>query len=41
MELEGIGRVSMGDHGLEVGWQVDNGDGIKGAFLWADTAPDA
>ena len=38
MELEAVGGVSVGDLGLEVGWQVDNADGAEGAFLWADTA---
>jgi hypothetical protein len=31
----------MGDLGLEVGGQVDNVDGVEGAFLGADTASDA
>jgi hypothetical protein len=30
----------MGDLGLEVGGQVDDVDGVKGAFLGADTASD-
>lgn len=41
MELEAVGRVAVGDLGLEVGGQVDDGDGIKGALLGADTAPNA
>lgn len=38
VQLETVGRVSMGDLGLEVRGQVDDVDGIKGAFLGADTA---
>ena len=41
MELEAVGRVSMGDLGLEVGGQVDDGDGIERAFLGTDTTPNA
>ena len=41
MELEAVGAVSVGNLALEVGRQVDNGDGAEGAFLWADTASDA
>ena len=41
MELEAVGRVPVGDLGLEVGGQVDDGDGIKRALLGADTAADA
>ena len=41
MQLEAVGRVSMGDLGLEIGGQVDDVDGVEGAFLWADTASDA
>jgi len=37
MELEAVGRVSVGDLGLEIGWQIDDADGVKGAFLRADT----
>lgn len=40
VELEAVGRVSMGDLGLEVGGQIDDVDGVKGAFLRADTATD-
>jgi hypothetical protein len=28
----------MGDVGLEIGWQIDNVDGSKWAFLRTDTA---
>ena len=31
----------MGDLVLEIGGQVDDGDGVEGAFLWANTATDA
>lgn len=41
VELEAVGRVSMGDLGLEVGGQVDDVDGVEGAFLRANTASDA
>lgn len=37
MELETVGGVSVGDLGLEVGGQVDDVDGVEGAFLGADT----
>lgn len=40
MQLEAVGRVSVGDLGLEVRGQVDDVDGVKGAFLGADAAPD-
>ena len=38
VQLEAVGRVSVGDLGLEVGGQVDDVDGVEGAFLGADTA---
>lgn len=41
VELEAVGRVSMGHLALEVRWQVDDGDGAEGALLRADTASDA
>lgn len=41
MELEAVGRVSVRDLGLEVGRQVYDGDGAKGAFLRADAAANA
>jgi hypothetical protein len=31
----------MGDLSLEVGGQIDNVDGVEGAFFRADTATDA
>ena len=41
VELEGIGAITMGDLVLEVRGQVDDGDGVEGALLGADTATDA
>lgn len=41
MELEAVGRVSMGDMGFKVGWQIDDVDGTEGAFLGANTASNA
>ncbi len=41
MELEAVGRISVGDHGLEVRGEVDDVDRSEGAFLGADTAADA
>lgn len=41
MQLEAIGRVSVGDLGLEVRGQIDNVDGIEGTLLRADTASNA
>lgn len=40
VELEAVGRVAVSNLRLEVGGQVDNVDGIEGAFLRADTATD-
>ena len=40
MQLEAVGRVTVGDLCLEVGGQVDNVDGTERAFLRADTATD-
>jgi hypothetical protein len=40
MQLEAVGRVTVGDLCLEVGRQVDNVDGTEWAFLRADTATD-
>ena len=37
MQLEAVGRISMGDLCLQIGWQVDDIDGSKGAFLGTDT----
>jgi len=41
MKLEAVGRVSMRDVRLEIGWQIDDIDSSKGTFLWADTTTDA
>lgn len=41
MELEAVGRVSMGDLGLEICWQIDDVDGTKWTFLRADTTSNA
>lgn len=38
MELEAVGRVSVGDLRLEVGGQVDDADCAERALLGADTA---
>lgn len=40
MELEAVGRVTVGDLGLEIGRQVDDVDGVERALLGADTASD-
>lgn len=40
VKLEGVRAISMGDLTLEVGGQVDDGDGVEGALLGADTATD-
>jgi hypothetical protein len=40
VELEAVGRVSVGDLRLEVGREVDDGDGAKRALAHADTATD-
>lgn len=40
VELEAVGRVTVGDLRFEVGGQVDNVDGIERTFLRADTATD-
>lgn len=41
VELEAVGAITVGDLALEVGGQVDDGDGVEGAFLGADTATNA
>lgn len=38
MQLEAVGGVPMGDMGFEVGWQIDDINGAKGAFLRTDAA---
>ena len=40
MQLEAVGRVTVGDLCLEVGGQVDNVDSTEGTFLRADTTTD-
>lgn len=40
MQLEAVGRVTVGDLCLEVGWQVDDVDSTEWTFLRADTATD-
>lgn len=40
MQLEAVGRVTVGDLCLEVGRQVDNVDSAERTFLRADTATD-
>jgi hypothetical protein len=37
VQFEAVGRVSVGDLGLEVGGQVDDVDGVEGALLGTDT----
>lgn len=37
VELEAVGAISVGDLALEVGGQVDNGNGVEGALLGTDT----
>ena len=41
MKLEAVGRVAMGDLGLEVGGQVDDVNGSEWALLGADTTTNA
>lgn len=40
MQLEAVRGVSVGDLSLKIGGQVDDVDGVEGAFLRADTATD-
>jgi hypothetical protein len=40
VQLETVGSISVGDLAFEVGGQVDDGNGVKGALLGADTATD-
>lgn len=37
MQLEAVGRITMGDLGFKIGRQVDNVDGTEWAFLRTDT----
>lgn len=41
MQLEAVGGVSVGDLSLQVGGQVDDVDGVKGALFGTDAASDA
>lgn len=41
MELEAVGRITMGDLTLEVRRQVDDSDSAEGAAFGADTTTDA
>lgn len=41
VELEAVGRVTVGDLALEVGRQVDDVNGAKWTFLGTDTATNA
>lgn len=40
MQLEAVGAITVGDLALEVGGQVDDGNGVEGTLLGADTATD-
>lgn len=40
MQLEAVGSISVGDLALEVGGQVDDGDGVEWALFGADTTTD-
>ena len=41
MKLEAVGRVAVGDLGLEVGGQVDDVNGSEWALLGTDTTTNA
>lgn len=41
MKLEAVGAITMSDLALEVCGQVDDGNGVEGAFLGADATTDA
>lgn len=41
MQLEAIRAITVGDLALEVRGKVDDGDGVEGAFLRANTTTDA
>jgi hypothetical protein len=41
MEFKAVGRVAVRDHGLKVCGQVNDADGVEGAFLGAYAAADA
>lgn len=40
VKLEAVGAITVGDLVLEIGGQVDNGDGVERTLLGADTATD-
>ena len=41
MKFEAVGAIAMSNLTLEIGGQIDNGDGFEGTLLRADTASDA
>lgn len=41
VKLEAVGAITVGDLALEVGGQVDDGDGVERALLGADTTTNA
>lgn len=41
MKLEAIGAIAVGNLAFQVGGKVDDGDGVEGALLGADTATNA
>ena len=40
MKLETVGSITVRDLTFEVGWQVDDGDGVEWTLLGADTTTD-
>lgn len=41
VQLETVGRVTVGDLGFQVGGQIDNVDGAEGTLLGTDTTTNA
>lgn len=41
MQLETVGTIAVGNLAFQIGRQVDDGDGVKGAFLRANTTSNA
>lgn len=41
MQLKTVGTITVGDLAFQIGRQVDDGDGVKGAFLRANTTSNA
>jgi len=41
VELEGVGTITMGGIFVEILWKVDDVNGSKGAFLWANATTNA